>query len=410
MIAFLDCSAGISGDMFLGSLVDAGVNVGKLKKELSRLPLKGYEVKSRKVVRNGIRATAVDVSVKKRKGARSGAAEARTWKDIEKLVKNSTLSGSIKQKGITVFRTLFESEAKVHGKRFDTVHLHELGAVDCVIDIFGTLIGLEMLGVRNITCSPVNLGSGSVKTEHGLLPVPAPATAEVLKNVPVYSSGAGCELTTPTGAALIDFVSDAFGCFPMMSVSTIGQGAGKKDLKQMPNVLRLFIGKPVPSFTGTGHEPSGAWPASEETVTVIETNIDDMNPQLFGHIFERLLKEGALDVFITQTIMKKGRPGVLLSVLCPQNKLDTLVNIILRETTTIGLRMHDARRVTLHRRVGKVKTKYGTVSVKISQFGGSVVRAVPEYDDCRKIARKNGVPLLEVINEASARALGRKAR
>ena len=240
MIAYFNCSSGISGDMILGALVDAGLPPQKLKKSLSCLPVKGYKLNIRKVKRAGFLATKVDV---KMQDARCKMQDARKWRDIERIIKASTLPKNIKQKGLSIFKRLFEAEAKVHGERFEDIHLHELGAIDCIIDIFGTLIGIDIIGIKKIYSSPLNLGSGTIKTEHGILPVPAPAAAELLKNVPVYSSDINFELTTPTGAVLISTLADSFGPMPDIQISKIGVGAGNKDFKKQPNVLRVFIGK-----------------------------------------------------------------------------------------------------------------------------------------------------------------------
>ncbi len=339
MIAYFDCFSGVSGDMLLGALVDAGVPVSRLKKELSCLPVKGYKLSARTVKRAGLAATRVDVKVSDSRRSDStvestklrlaprftafdpssgrGFHDSRSWKDIEKIIKRSTLSKDIKQKGLAVFKRLFKAEAHVHGERYDKVHLHELGAVDCIVDIFGTLICLDILGIKHIYSSPVNLGAGSVKTEHGTLPVPAPATAELLKNIPVYSSEKKYELTTPTGAVLISELAEKFGAIPEMSVARIGMGAGNKNFKNAPNVLRVFIGHPVPFGTGQALKPSGTGqgadyrsPVTDHCISVIETNIDDMNPQVYEYVMERLFKAGALDVFLTQIIMKKTRPNL----------------------------------------------------------------------------------------------------
>jgi len=384
MIAYFDCFSGISGDMMLGALVDAGVSPMKLKRELSRIPLKGYALKTGSVKRAGFRATKVDVVLKA--GVRGQGSAARKWKDIEKLIQVSTLSDAVQQKGLSIFKRLFEAEAQVHGSRYDRVHLHELGAVDCIVDIFGVLTGLDILGVDSVYSSPLNVGSGSVKTEHGMLPVPAPATAALLKDIPVYSSDVKAELTTPTGAVLISSLSSGFGPIPAMSVSKTGIGAGGANFRQRPNVLRLFLG------TGSGEIKN-----PDAGVVVIETNIDDMNPQVYEYVMEKLFKKGALDVFLSQIIMKKGRPGITLTVLCNDNEKDALMDIIFRETTSIGARFYRAERKVLSRDVEPVKTAYGTVNVKICRLGKDKSRTSVEYEDCKKIAKKFDIPILDVM-------------
>ncbi len=389
MIAYFDCFSGISGDMILGALVDAGVSPGKLEKELSRLKVEGYTLSFKKVRRAGFRATKVDVEV--RQGKRGKPAEFKRFKDIKKIVDASSLSKEIKQKGLAIFKRLFEAEAKVHGGRYDRVHLHELGAVDCIVDIFGALIGLDLLGIDSVYASAVNLGSGNIKTEHGILPVPAPAAIELLKGKPVYSSHISFELTTPTGAVLISSLTSDFGPMPNMQVSTIGVGAGNKNFKEQPNIVRILIGQGAKGRTQT-----------EESISVIETNIDDMNPQVYEYVMDLLFKAGALDVFLTQIIMKKGRPGIKLSVLCEDNKRDNLIDIILKETTSIGVRFYTAERKILQREIKSKNTKFGRVNVKVSKLDKKNNKVSIEYEDCKKIAKKFKIPLLEVMKIISS--------
>ncbi len=453
-IAYLDCFSGISGDMCLGALVDAGVSLKKLLRELEKIPLKGYEIRVRKVKRAGVAATKADVVIEaKSKELRAESEEthskkqraksnpttlipplvrgdiekggvggfeprAKRWKDIEKIIHKSSLSNGTKEKGLKVFETLFKSEAKIHGNTFESVHLHELGAVDCLVDVFGTIIGFDILEVEKIYSSPVNLGSGSVKTEHGILPVPALVSTEILKGVPVYATDTNFELTTPTGAALVSKLSTEFGNIPLMNIETIGLGAGNQNFKNIPNVLRLFIGEmyedegyssPIPPFAKP-YSPSPLWQRrvrgdlkdalvipSDEMATVIEANIDDMNPQIYEYVMKKLFKKGALDVFLTQIIMKKGRPGIKLTVLCKETEKENLIKIILMETTTIGLRFHEVKRRILQRDIQLVDTEFGKVRVKFSRLGNSILKVSPEYEDCKKIAKMLNKPLIEVM-------------
>jgi hypothetical protein len=382
MIAYFDCFSGVSGDMILGTLVDAGVPLETLRKELKRLPLRGYTLEMKKVKRAGISATKVNVHVQQK-----AANEAcRKYKDIEKIFLDSRLSPSIQATGLTIFKRLFQAEAKVHGKRYTGIHLHELGAIDCIVDIVGALIGLEELGIKDVYASPLNLGSGTVITEHGLLPVPAPATVALLRDVPVYSSDLQFELTTPTGAALISSLAKGFGSLPEIKIKRTGTGAGGKDIKDRPNILRLFLGE----HRGQDNE--------EDKVTVIETNIDDMNPQIYEHVVGKLFEAGALDVYLTQVIMKKGRPGIKLTVLCRSEEKGKYIDIIFSETTSIGLRYYRADRKTLVRNIKTVKTRYGKVNVKIAQLDRKKHKMSLEYEDCKKLAEKFGVPLREVLN------------
>ncbi len=387
--------------MLLGALVDAGLPPQKLKKGLSYLPIKGYKLNIRKVKRAGFMATKVDVVINPSKsplskgGLKGGRhSEVKKWKDIEKIIKASALSKDIKQKGLYIFKRLFEAEAKVHGEKVENIHLHELGAVDSLIDVFGTLIGLDVLGIKKVYSSPLNLGSGIIKTEHGTLPVPAPATAELLKNVSVYSSDIDFELTTPTGAILISSLADGFGTMPDIAIFKIGIGAGSKDFKKQPNVLRVFVG--TPPFNSPLNK------GGQRGVTVIETNIDDMNPQIYEYVMEKLFESGALDVFLTQVIMKKGRPGVKLTVLCNDDKGGELIKTILKETTSIGVRFYQTQRKTLQRTIESVDTKFGKVKVKVSRLGTDIVKITPEYEDCKKTAKKFRVPLIEVIKSVSS--------
>ena len=376
--------------MCLGALVDAGVSLQALERRLKAIPVKGYSLIAEKVRRSGIAATKVDVILKQGKGG--PAAEIRSWKDITGIIRTSGLPDEIKKKGHEIFRTLFEAEAEAHGESLAKVHLHELSSLDCIVDIFGTLIGLSMLGVDAVYSSPVNLGGGVVKTAHGILPVPAPATAGILKNTLVYASDSPFELTTPTGAAILKSVSKGFGAMPCFQYEKSGVGAGSRDIGNRPNVLRVFVG-----------EMQSESPA--ESVTVIETNIDDMNPQIYEYLIDELFAKGALDVYLTQVIMKKTRPAVQLSVICNSDKKDDLIGIVLKETTSIGLRYFEARRVTMSREIEEFSSKYGKVRVKTSRLGKSLVKRSPEFEDCKKRAQETSLPLREIIDE-----VGRSAR
>ncbi|MBI4691240.1 MAG: nickel pincer cofactor biosynthesis protein LarC, partial [Nitrospirae bacterium] len=340
----------------------------------------------------------------------------KKWSDIGKIIKKSGVRNEIKQKGINIFKRLFEAEAKVHGEPFNTVHLHELGAVDCIVDIFGTVIGLDMLGIQEIYASSVNIGGGSIKSEHGILPVPAPATAEILRSqesrvksqeseveTRIYSDGTQFELTTPTGAAILRELSSGFGAMPSINVEKIGIGAGTKDFKDRPNVLRMFIGE----SSATIHPPIPPLVRGGDggVVTVIETNIDDMNPQIYEYVMERLFKAGALDVYLTQVIMKKGRPGIKLTVLCNNKEKDKLADIILKETTTIGLRFYEANRQILKREIRQFDTELGRIKFKISKLGSELIKVTPEYEDCRRLAKKLNMPLIDVLKKVSSRRL-----
>ncbi len=367
--------------MTLGALVDAGVPIERLRAELAKLGLPGYTIERETVKRADIAATKIHVALDRKKQP------ARHLSDIRTIIEGSSLSPAIKQKSIAIFERLAEAEAAVHGTTPDKIHFHEVGAVDAIVDIVGSVIGLELLGVTRIIASPVNLGSGSVHTSHGKLPVPSPAAAELLKGIPVYSSSVSFELTTPTGAAIISTLCSAFGPLPQMKISRIAHGAGGKDLPGQPNVLRLMIGEPAATY-------------EEDTSIVIETNIDDMNPQVYDYIIEKLMKQGAQDVYLAPIIMKKGRPAILLSVLTDRVKTDAVLDTIFRETTSIGVRIREVGRKKLNREIHEVETVYGKVRIKISKRGDEVLTVTPEYEDCKKIAEEKQVPLKQIQEEA----------
>jgi uncharacterized protein (TIGR00299 family) protein len=385
-LTYFDCFSGISGDMTLGALVDAGLPIEVLRSELAKLKLPGYEITSEKVKRSGLAATKVHVVLDEKEQP------ARHLSDIEKIINDSSLAPAVKQKSLSIFQRLAEVEAKVHGTTPDKVHFHEVGAVDAIVDIVGSVIGLEHLGITEIIGSPVNVGSGTVHTQHGKLPVPAPATAELLRNIPLYSSSITFELTTPTGAAIISTLAGSFGPLPQMTISRIAYGAGGKDIPSQPNVLRIMIGEPVSAY-------------EEDTSIIIESNIDDMNPQIYGHLIDTLMSKGAHDVYLTPIIMKKGRPAILLSVLTDKSMSAVILDTIFRETTSIGVRIHEVGRMKLSREVRTVETPYGKIRVKISKRGDEIMTMTPEYEDCRKLAEEKQVPLKTVMDEAKARAI-----
>jgi uncharacterized protein (TIGR00299 family) protein len=387
--AYFDCFSGISGDMTLGALVDAGASIDSLRSELAKLGLHGYRITAEKVQRSGIAATKVNVIIDHEEN------ETRHLSDILKMIGRSSLSEAIKQKSEKVFTRLAEAEAKVHGTTIDKVHFHEVGAIDSIVDIVGSVIGLELLGISQIMTSTVNVGSGTVKTAHGLLPIPAPATAELLRGVPFYESSTKFELTTPTGAAIISTLGSAFGRLPTMNMDRIAYGAGDKDFPGMPNVLRIMIGEPVPTY-------------EEDTSVVIETNIDDMNPQTYDFIIEKLMQQGAHDVYLTPIIMKKGRPAILLSVLADKAKSDAVLDMIFRETTSIGVRIREVGRKKLGREIKEIDTVYGTVRIKISRRGDEILTITPEFDDCRRIADEKNIPLKQVMEEAKSAYLSQR--
>lgn len=375
-IAYFDCFSGISGDMIIGALVDLGLDIKFLENELKKLNLKGCRIEARKVVKNGLSATKFDVIEN-----RANSHEERSLKEINEIIRKSKFDNGTKSTIKKIFMTIANAEAKIHNKTANKIHFHEIGAIDTIIDVAGAVIGLEKLGIEKIYCSKLNVGAGFVGFSHGKWPVPAPATAEILKNIPVYNNGVEAELVTPTGAAIISNLAEKFGDMPEIKVEKIGYGAGAKDLEQ-PNVLRVFLGETAEM--------------QNEKINVIETNIDNMNPEIYPYVIDKLMENGALDAYLTNIIMKKGRPAVKLSVLCDIENTDRLSDIIFDETTTIGLRIFEAKRKKLERKAKTIKTKYGTARVKISKLNNKVQNVMPEYRDCVRIAKKHKVPLKRV--------------
>jgi uncharacterized protein (TIGR00299 family) protein len=382
-LAYFDCFSGISGDMTLGALLDAGCDLQQLRDELRALQVSGWDLASEKVWKNGMAATYARVKTEDQQKHRSLSA-------ILQILKESKLAPSVRDRASAIFQKLGEAEARVHDVPIDKIHFHEVGAVDAIVDIVGACIGFHALGIEKFACSPLNVGGGTVKMAHGVLPVPAPATANLLQGKPTYSNGVQRELVTPTGAAIVATLCDSFGPQPPMSVSAIGYGAGTADLEGQPNVLRLMIGESADK----------AVPGYDQEITVIEANLDDMNPQIYGYFQEKALAAGALDVFTTPVQMKKNRPGTLLSVLCRPADVQALMSLIFAETTTFGVRTYTAQRRVLPRESVKVATKFGEVRVKLSRVNGRILHVAPEYDDCRKLAEEKNVPLQRVINEA----------
>lgn len=392
-ILYFDCPMGISGDMCLGALIDLGVDFKMILRELKKLPADRTDIKLEKVLRHSITGTSFRVRL-------TESHSHRTFKDIRGMIRKSSLAPDVKDLSVKIFGIIAGAEGRVHGIAPDQVHFHEVGAMDSIIDIVGASVAITSLKADRIFSSPVALGSGWADTMHGRIPVPAPATVEILKGVPVASSSAPFELTTPTGAAILKAVVSGYGPMPSMTIEKTGYGAGKKDFKGAANLLRVLSGEAVDTL-----------PLKEDTesLTVIETNIDDMSPQVSGYLMERLFEAGARDVFFTPVQMKKSRPGVLLTVLAaPEQKL-RILDIIFEESTSIGIRCYPVERHCLERKTVRVRTPYGTVSVKVSVRGGRAVNAQPEYEDCRALAEKKKVPLKKVIEAAKAALEGKKA-
>ena len=412
-IAYFDCASGASGDMLLGALVDLGLSLDALREELAKLPLRGYALEARRVHRSGLHATKVDVVVAGREPDRqhdetsSAGAHGHTHggplaadhaapegghhglREILSLIDASTLAADLKQRSAALFGRLAEAEAAVHGARAEDVHFHEVGAVDSIVDIVGGVIGLSWLKADRFVASPLNVGTGTVRMSHGSFAVPPPATARLVNGVPIFGAGEG-ELLTPTGALLVTSYATSYGPLPLFKPESVGHGAGSRDLPGRPNILRILV--------GTAAEA----PQTGERVLVLETEIDDMSPQLFSPLTDRLLAAGALDVYLTSLLMKKGRPGVLVTVLAEPARREALEAVLFAETTTLGVRWQEWDRTVLRRESVSVTTAYGPVRVKLGWLGERVVNAQPEFEDCQRAAQASGAPVKEVWAAALA--------
>ena len=382
---YFDCFAGASGDMILGAMVAAGVEPRVLLGQLSLLNVQGYSIEFQAVDRSGISATYARVQTPDEHGHRH-------LSHILKIIYDSQLSAGVKDRAAKVFSRLAEAEARVHNEPVERVHFHEVGALDAIIDVVGAAICFDAAGIERFVCSPLHVGSGSVEMDHGRFPVPPPAVAELLKGAPVYSTDVKGELVTPTGAAIIATVCSEYGPLPKMDLQRTGYGAGTREYQKFPNVLRVLIGE------------SEDQAANEERLWMIETNVDDMSPQIFGHVMERALEMGALDCYFTPIQMKKDRPGVLLSVLCRPGDKESLTEMVFAETTTLGVRSYEVQRRALEREIVRVETEYGPIDVKVARLNGHVVNEMPEYEQCRAAAREASVPL-RVVEGAARLAL-----
>jgi len=395
-IAYFDCFAGVAGDMIVGALLDAGLALADLERELAKLHVGGYRVEARKTERNGISGTKFEVVTEEADVSRSAA-------EIVRIVEDSVLDEDVKRTSVAILQTLARVEARIHNANVDTIHLHEVGGLDAIVDVVSSVAGLKLLGVDEVRASRIHVGTGFVECRHGTIPVPAPATLALLEGVPVVSRGIDAELATPTGVAIIrtlaagggELVTESaaapratgFGPMPAMRVETTGYGAGSRDLP-IPNLLRVTIG-----------QADSAYEADE--VVLIETNIDDMSPEVIGYVCELLLSQGALDVYTTPVFMKKNRPGTLLSVLARPVEEDALVATLFKETTTLGVRIGMLRRQKLERETVEIDTRFGPVVVKVSRHDGRIANAAPEYESVREIALLRGIPLKDVYDEVT---------
>jgi pyridinium-3,5-bisthiocarboxylic acid mononucleotide nickel chelatase len=393
---YFDCFSGISGDMTIGALLDLGLDLEYLRSELRKLPVDGYRIRSSRVVRANLSAMKFDVDIDGDTGqtqdehshAHPHHGAHRKASEILAMIDSSALTANAKRKALAIFTKLAVSEGNVHHVAPEDVEFHEVGAVDSIVDTVGAAIGFDALGIERFVCSPINVGGGFIHCQHGVYPVPVPATADLLRGASIYSKHVSSELVTPTGAAILAAMVDDFRMIDGFSIDRIGYGAGTKQFQNFPNCLRLLIGE-------EGHTaPAPTEDFSE--IIVIEANIDDMTPQNCAYVTERLLESGALDVCTIPVQMKKGRPGFILQVLSPMNRCDVLSRLIFQETTSIGLRQYAAKRSALERKMVPVETPYGRVMMKVSLQDGKVVSTTPEYEDCARIAREKNVPLKEV--------------
>jgi uncharacterized protein (TIGR00299 family) protein len=418
-ILYYDCFSGISGDMNLGALLDLGIEEKYLITELKKLRLAGYEIKVSRDSRKGIEGTKVDVILqehhdhhnedghehvhKSSKHSHQHHEEHRNLKDIEEIIDCSELNSKVKVLSKKIFMKVAQAEAKVHGKSLYEVHFHEVGAIDSIVDIVGAAICLDYLGVDKIMSSSIELGGGFVKCAHGIIPVPAPATVEILKGIPVKFGVVPFETTTPTGAAILAANVDEFKDDKNFIINRIGYGIGNRDT-EIPNVLRVMlveeVDKSITHKSELGHIQSTAYD-NEAEQQIIECNIDDMNSELYDYIIEKLFIEGALDVYLTPIIMKKGRPSVKISVLCQEDKFQKIKEILFRETTTLGVRSFKVHKTMLERRFTKVNTSYGQVTIKEAYYNGEKIKGKFEYEECKKIAQSRGIPISEVYEKLS---------
>jgi len=380
-VLYIDCFSGISGDMMVGALLDLELDFLYLKNELKKLNITGYNIDCKEIKVNSIKAKNFDVKV-------TGSQPYRNYEDIKRIIGESNLDTGVKKISLDTFHLIAKAEAGVHGYDIDKIHFHEVGAVDSIIDIVSTAIGLKNLKIESFYSSNIPLGSGFVYSSHGKLPVPAPATVEILKEMPVYGGNFDFEVTTPTGAAIIKTLAAKFGGIPVMEIEKIGYGAGSNIKKETPNILRLLKG-----VARDRYEPK------EENLIMLSANIDDSTPEIMGYLQEKLLKNRVLDVWVEPIYMKKNRPAFKLCVLCGRESEPEIIDIILLESTTLGIRKEEVKRYSISREIKTVKLPYGEVKVKIGTYKGKKVNISPEFESCSKLAKKTGKPLKEIYQD-----------
>jgi pyridinium-3,5-bisthiocarboxylic acid mononucleotide nickel chelatase len=392
-LLYFDCIGGISGDMALGALVDAGADPGEVRSALASLPLEPFSVEFEETDAGGIRATRARVRCE-------AAGVIRTFASIRRLLDEATLPDAARELAQRMFHRLAVAEAAVHGRDVEQVTFHEIGAVDSVVDIAGTALAITMLGVDRSFASPVPTGMGMMRSEHGAMPIPAPAVVELLRGAPLFSKGVPVELTTPTGAAILATVAEGYGELPPMHIEAVGYGAGERTL-EFPNVLRVLIGEAADAGVDSASDAG-----RESREVVLETNVDDLNPELYSYVLERLFEEGAQDAWLTPILMKKGRPAVAISVLCSGQQQDAMREVLYRETGTLGVRASLVAKRMLERTVLDVTTSWGPIRVKVGFLDGRAVTISPEYEDCARAARSSGVAVRKIYEEAGREARG----
>jgi uncharacterized protein (TIGR00299 family) protein len=385
-IVYFDCPSGAAGDMIMASLIDAGAPVDRLREELAKLSLPGWELNVREVMKGPFRATKVDVVID-----HAAHHAHRSLADILAILQASDLAPDVTAQAGAIFTRLADAEARAHGSTREAVHFHDVGAVDAIVDVVGGVLALSLLGVQAVHSSALPIGGGTVGGPHGRIPVPGPGTAELLRGFPVVDTGVRAELVTPTGAAILTTLAAEAGHMPAMTVASVGYGAGTMELPGIPNMLRCFVGEATDT-------------PGDETIVQVETTIDDMSPQLYEPLMDRLLASGALDVFLTPVIMKRSRPGVVLTALCAPGRVGELSRLLFEESSTIGVRWAERRRARLERQTRSVQTAYGVVSCKVSRLGGRIVTVTPEFAEVARIAREKSLPVREVLDQARADA------
>lgn len=391
---YFDCFAGASGNMILGGLVSLGVSSDQLKAEIGKLNINDFEIDFTEADRSGINSVHVKTIYKEE-------TKHRHLSNIQKIIDDTDLSASVKKRSIAIFRNLAAAEAQVHGTDIEKVHFHEVGAMDAIIDVVGACVGFEILGIEKFICSKIHTGSGFIEIAHGKYPIPPPAVAELLKGIPIYSSDIEGELITPTGAAIISTLCEEFGALPEMTIEKTGYGAGTREYKNFPNTLRMFVGDISPQSHGDSEKKSFRAKDQKpktEALILIETNLDDVSPEILGHVMEKSFEIGALDCWFTPIQMKKNRPATMITILCESQKKEELSALLFLETTTLGVRINEIERHCLPREEKKMQTEFGEVSLKVARYNGKIVNVKPEFDWLREVSGRTGLSVSEITS------------